>query len=135
LAKYAFPVPDALEQDLEDSFLLGPMLTDGGVRSLNEEQIARIGKLSVQVQSDEHPPPHFHIRYAGENASFAIIDGKRLPGVKGLERFEKNIRVWWQNNKCELIAAWNRLRPADCPVGPVAVPTECLPPPKDPGDK
>lgn len=93
---------------------------------LNEEQVGRLGKMSVQIQSDEHPPPHFHVRYAGQNASFSLTNGERLPGIKGLEEFDRNIKVWWTTHRCELIEAWNRLRPADCPVGAVPVPPECL---------
>lgn len=116
-----------LVNDLADCLAAGPMIDDRGSRTLNEEEVSRIGKMSVQIQSDEHPPPHFHIMFAGENASFAIADGKRLPGIRGLEKYDRNIRKWWKANRCELILAWNRLRPTDCPVGTIAVPSECAP--------
>jgi hypothetical protein len=106
------------------------MLNTSGARMLNEEQVARFDGLSVQIQADEHPPPHFHVRGGGANVGFAIDDGRRLKGAKGLERYDRNIEKWWRDNKCELILTWNRLRPADCPVGIVPVPPECQPPKK-----
>lgn len=127
MAKFSYPLDAALVAELEDSFFAGPMLNEAGLRSLNEEEVDRIGKMSIQIQSDEHPPPHFHVIFAGEDASFAIADGVRLKNVKGLERFDKNIRKWWKSHRCDLIFAWNRLRPSDCSVGPIDVPPECLP--------
>ncbi|PSJ36281.1 DUF4160 domain-containing protein [Allosphingosinicella deserti] len=93
---------------------------------LTEEQFARFSGLSIQIYSDEHPPPHFHVRHAGANVSYALDTGCRLPEMKGLEKFDCNISRWWEDHKCELILMWNRLRPSDCPVGPVHVPKECL---------
>ena len=122
---YIVPVGSDLVEELEESFFHGPIVTDDGLRLLNEEEIGRMNKMSVQIQSDEHPPPHFHVRYGGENASFGLADGKRLPGTKGLERYDRNVKQWWKEHKCELIHAWNRLRPADCTVGPVPVPPDC----------
>ena len=121
------PVPAALAAELEDSLNDGPMMDDLGRRLLNEEQLARFSGLSIQIYADEHPPPHFHVRHAGANVSFALDTGRRLPGMKGLETFDRNISKWWQDHRCELILTWNRLRPSDCPVGPVPVPADCLP--------
>ena len=102
------------------------MLNEHGQRMLNEELVARIKKMRVVIEADEHPPPHFHVMFGGENASFSITDGHSLPKIKGLEKFEHNIRKWWKDNYCELIAVWNSTRPADCQVGPVDVPPECV---------
>jgi hypothetical protein len=116
------PIDPALARELEESLNIGPMLNTSGARMLNEEQVARFDGLSVQIQADEHPPPHFHVRGGGANVGFAIDDGRRLKGAKGLERYDRNIEKWWRDNKDELILTWNRLRPADCPVGIVPVP-------------
>jgi hypothetical protein len=107
------------------------MIDLNGRRMLNEEQVGRFDGLSIQIQADEHPPPHFHVRGGGANVSFAIDDGRRLKGAKGLERYDRNIEKWWRDNRCVLILTWNNLRPADCPVGTVLVPPECLPPKED----
>lgn len=119
------PVPGELVDELEEDFRQGPIWDDEGRRFLTEEEVDRINNLVVVIQAREHPPPHFHVRYRTENASFSISDCMRLPGVKGLEKFERNIKKWWTKNKCTLISVWNRTRPTDCVVGPIEVPEEC----------
>jgi hypothetical protein len=78
--------------------------------------------LRGEIRSNEHPPPHFHVKYDGEEASFSILDGMRLPGVVGLERYDSIIRDWCEENRRELCLIWNKSRPTDCGVGPVPVP-------------
>jgi|SRR5579863_2371711 len=86
---------------------------------LAEWTVARVSGLSIEIRAKEHPPPHFHVLFQGQDASFSIITGHRLPGVKGLEGHERVIRQWWERNKGQLIEKWNKSRPSDCPVGPV----------------
>ncbi|MEM7212983.1 MAG: DUF4160 domain-containing protein [Pseudomonadota bacterium] len=112
--------------ELAESFREGPIVDAEGHRRIDEELVDTIDSLKVTIQSREHPPPHFHVRFAGENASFRIEDGTRLPRSKGLERYDRNINRWWANNYCKLIQIWNRTRPSDCPVGRIAVPPECM---------
>jgi len=85
------------------------------------------GSLRVEIRSNEHPPPHFHVLYSNEDASFAIEDCRRLPNVFGLERYEVEIRNWWRVNQHKLAVIWNKSRPTDCPVGRIPVPP---PPPR-----
>jgi Domain of unknown function (DUF4160) len=85
--------------------------------------VARVNGLSIKVWADEHPPPHFHVTYQGEDASFSILDCSRLPGVRGLTRYERVIRDWWEENQRTLIEKWNVSRPNDCPVGPINLPS------------
>src|SRR5262245_36490260 len=65
--------------------------------------VARVDGLSVKIWADEHPPPHFHVSYQDQDASFSILDCARLPGVDGLERYDRVIREWWRNNRKLLI--------------------------------
>jgi hypothetical protein len=100
-----------------------PPRRDGDLRGVEAALIvARVYGLSIKIKADEHPPPHFHVSYQGEDASFSILDGVRLPGVKGLERYERTIRSWWQKNQNLLVDKWNVLRPTDCPVGLITLP-------------
>lgn len=115
-----------LIKELEESFYQGPILRDDGLRLLNEELVARENGMTINIYSNEHPPPHFHVRFNGESASFAIDDGSRLSNVTGLEKYDKNIRKWYEKHRCAIIESWNRNRPSDCPVGAVDVPQECL---------
>lgn len=125
MALVEIPVPPELAAALEESFRQGAMWNADGVRLLTEDLVAKVDGVRIVIQADEHPPPHFHVRHAGENASFRIDDGSRLPNVRGLEKFEHNIRAWWKDNRCTLIEVWNRTRPTDCVVGPMDVPPEC----------
>ncbi len=86
-----------------------------------EWTVARVEGLSIEIRAREHPPPHFHVTYQGEDASFAITTCQRLPGVRGLEGFEGTIRRWWERNKGQLIEKWNHSRPWNCPVGPIQI--------------
>ena len=56
--------------------------------------VAIINGVKIEFYFDEHPPPHFHVSYQGQHASFSIVDCSRLPGVKGLERYERRIHDW-----------------------------------------
>jgi hypothetical protein len=85
--------------------------------------VARVDGLSVKMWADEHPPPHFHVSYQEQDASFSILDCARLPGVNGLERYDRIIREWWRKNQKLLIQKWNASRPTNCPVGPIALPS------------
>ena len=78
--------------------------------------------LKGEICSDEHPPPHFHVKCHGEEASFSILDGTRLAGITGLERYDNVIRKWWKENRRALCEIWNKSRPTDCAVGPVPLP-------------
>jgi hypothetical protein len=113
-----FDDPESVAE-LTESFFQGPMLNEKGTRVLTEVTVAFTGPLAIVIKAKEHPPPHFHVKYQGEDASFAITDCQRLPGVKGLEAYEYNIRQWWKKNKQKLIDKWNSTRPSDCPVGPI----------------
>lgn len=73
--------------------------------------------LRIVMHFDEHPPPHFAVKFQDEKASFSIAECERLRGNKGLERHEAKIRKWWSKNKNTLKKQWNGSRPADCPVG------------------
>ncbi|RWC00706.1 DUF4160 domain-containing protein [Mesorhizobium sp.] len=82
----------------------------------------RISGLRAEVRSDEHPPPHFHVIYDGEDASYSLQTGLRLPGKVGLERYDGLIYKWWSQNRRHIAISWNKSRPSDCQVGPVVVP-------------
>ena len=89
-------------------------------------RIGGVAGLTMKMWADEHPPPHFHVQYQGQSASFSILTCERLPGVTGLERHEKTIRRWWRANQRLLGEKWNASRPTNCPVGPIDMST--LPP-------
>ncbi|MGH7928654.1 MAG: DUF4160 domain-containing protein, partial [Candidatus Binatia bacterium] len=89
----------------------------GGI--ISRLMIARVEGLKITIRADEHPPPHFHVSYQGEGASFSILDCQRLPKTQGLEIWERTIHDWWEDNRKLLVEKWNVTRPTNCPVGPI----------------
>lgn len=118
---FEFEFKDKCVSELKSCFDQGPIVLYQGqeTRSLNEEQIARIGGLKVSILANEHPPPHFHVEYNGEDNSFSIEDGCPLYPSNGLKQYFRNVRKWYLRNRTTLVDVWNRTRPANCPVGPI----------------
>jgi len=111
-----------LDEDLERQ-LQGAIHRIGSDGIIRKHLVAWIdGKLRAEVRANEHPPPHFHITYNGEDASYSIETGLRLPNVYGLERYDKAIHFWWKAHRREIALTWNKSRPSGCPVGPINVP-------------
>lgn len=120
MSEWVVDVDAALAEGLAESIRQGPVLEikDGrAMRMLTEETVARIEGLKVEIFANEHPPPHFRVKYQGSTANFTIEDCTRMNGSGQILRFEKNVKHWWSTNKTKLIETWNRLRPSDCPVG------------------
>jgi hypothetical protein len=120
MSEWVIDLPAEDAELLLESFQQGPVLEirDGkGLRFLTEETMARLGKVKIQVFSKEHPPPHFRVQYQSSIANYTIANCSRLNGDGEVLKYEKNIRLWWSENKAKIIETWNRLRPSDCPVG------------------
>lgn len=113
------PFDDPCIEELMDSLELGPIVELDGQEAhlLNEELVSCIGGLSVHVFADEHPPPHFHVKFNGEENSFSINDCTPLYPQNGLKSYFRNIRKWHRDNKKRIVRAWNDNRPDGCPVG------------------
>lgn len=72
--------------------------------------------VKIEIFSDEHPPPHFHVKSGDIDASFSIEDCSIVDGtVKNKEL--KAIKFWHHSLKPKLIEVWNGTRPSDCTVG------------------
>lgn len=120
-----------LQQDVTDKLLLS--MNRGRIIELKEESknneetvflekafIDRIKNLKVEIYSDEHPPPHFHVKTNdGDENSFRIDNAEPLYPNGGLKKWFKNIKKWHSENRYILIETWNEMRPTDCPVGPI----------------
>jgi hypothetical protein len=78
--------------------------------------VAKVNGLNIEVYSNEHPPPHFHVKSPNVNASFDIESCSLLDGVVDA-RDKKKIRFWHNYAKPLLIDAWNSTRPTNCTVG------------------
>lgn len=120
MTEWRVDVEDELIAALAESIRQGPVFEtrDGNaLRMLTEETVERVNGLKIQIFSNEHPPPHFRVEYQSSTANYEIANCSRLNGTGEVLKYEKNIRIWWEENKPKLIETWNRLRPSDCPVG------------------
>lgn len=80
--------------------------------------VKRIDGLKIEIRSNEHPPPHFHVIAPNINASFCIEKCTLINGDPG-SKIRKKIEYWFhkQNAKEALINVWNKTRPLNCVVG------------------
>lgn len=120
MTEYVVSVTKELEEELSKSFASGRIVefTDKGEYvELKKVQVDRLKGLKIEVFSNEHPPPHFRVKFQGSTANYRIKDCKRINGSGEVVRFENNVFKWWKSNKQKLIDIWNERRPSDCPVG------------------
>lgn len=113
-------------QDLGDSLNGGPIIklkeeNDGAheIVYIEKQLLSRFGAFSAHIYADKHPPPHFHVKYNGEENSFSIETGEPLHPNNGLSRYFKNINKWYKKNNLRLIDCWNENRPDNCPAGQI----------------
>lgn len=79
--------------------------------------VDRLGKIKIEIYSNEHVPPHFHVSSNGLKASFTIDDCTLLENSGFNGKLIKNIQDWFLHSKDKLIEVWNKTRPSDCVVG------------------
>jgi hypothetical protein len=80
--------------------------------------ISRFYGIVIRMYFADHPPPHFHAVYAGQEAVIDIATSEVLRG--GLpERALRLVREWAALHRDELMANWTRLQVPGQPV-PIA---------------
>lgn len=84
-------------------------------------EISRFFGIVVLMYYNDHPPPHFHVRYGGQRAligiaSLDLLEGMLSPRVRGL------VVEWASMHQEELMADWDRARRQE-PLEPI-VPLE-----------
>ncbi len=72
-------------------------------------EISRFFGIVVRMYYDDHPPPHFHVRYGEQKALIAIeplavLEGRLSPRVLGL------VTEWAALHSRELMENWNLSR-------------------------
>jgi hypothetical protein len=77
-------------------------------------EISRFYGIVVQLYYGDHPPPHFHVRYAGQNAKFdieslSVIDGQLPARALGL------VVEWATLHRQELREAFARAANLEAP--------------------
>ncbi len=69
--------------------------------------LAIIDGISILMFTNDHPPPHFHVRFAGRRAKFDIATGDMIKGTLD-KRTVKKVRLWTVLNRDSLLRAWTR---------------------------
>ncbi len=69
----------------------------------------------------DHPPPHFHARYGGEEAVVAIATGEVIAGSLP-RRALRLVREWTRMHHDELNANWDLARAREAPAAITPLP-------------
>lgn len=120
MTEYKISIPSGLENELALSIARGVMTMhpDGTYSTFGTKVlVSHIDGLKVEIFSNDHPPPHFRVKFQGSTANFRISDGACINGSGEVMRYHGNINRWWEINKSKLIECWNTTRPSGCPVG------------------
>lgn len=64
--------------------------------------------------TNDHPPPHIHARYGGDEACFTIDDGEMIEGKLPL-RARRLVQEWISLHMAELAAGWELARNSELP--------------------
>lgn len=72
-------------------------------------EISRFFGIVVSMNYNDHPPPHFHVRYAEQKAivaieSLTLLEGELSPRALGL------VMEWAAMHRQELLDDWNLAR-------------------------
>lgn len=70
-------------------------------------RISEFYGIVIEMYHADHPPPHFHVRYAGESAKVAIATGELIAGSLP-RRAVRLVREWQSEHRAELEANWER---------------------------
>jgi hypothetical protein len=72
-------------------------------------RISEFYGIVIEMYFRDHPPAHFHARYAGEEAIVEIETGEVIAGsIPG--RAQRLVREWAQLHREALHANWQRAR-------------------------
>ena len=81
-------------------------------------EISRFFGIVILMYYNDHPPPHFHVRYGAKKAlvgieSLTVLEGKLPPRALGL------VIEWASSHKDELLDDWELAR-KQLPLEPIA---------------
>jgi hypothetical protein len=70
--------------------------------------------LVILMFWDDHNPPHFHVRYAGDQALVSISDLQIIQGQLP-RRAERLLLEWAQDHQAELMENWQLCKNLEAP--------------------
>ena len=68
-------------------------------------EVASFEGIKILFYHDDHPPPHFHARYAENEAMIDIETGDIIEGWLPRAQFRK-VKIWAAPRRTELRLAW-----------------------------
>ena len=71
--------------------------------------------MVVFMPTNDHDPPHFHVKRAEHAARVVIATGQILPGATLSNRAIRLVNEWRRLHIDELFGAWNALRAGRVP--------------------
>lgn len=72
--------------------------------------------MVIFMPTNDHNPPHFHVKRAEQLARVVINTGQVLPGATLSPRALRLVDEWRRLHVGELIAAWDTLRQGRIPA-------------------
>ena len=96
---------------------LNSRLLDDGTLVEERRVVGRIKNVKLEIRSNEHPPPHFHLVSPDFNTSFKIEDCSKLIGDEISGSLLRKLKDFHLKDKEELIKVWNEMMASDCNVG------------------
>jgi hypothetical protein len=72
-------------------------------------RISAFYEIVIEIYFRDHPPPHFHARYGGEEGVIAIATGELIAGSLP-RRALRLVREWTSMHREELNANWDLAR-------------------------
>lgn len=72
--------------------------------------IAIIDGIRIEIFTNDHPPPHFHVRFSRMRAKFDIASGVMIGGRLD-NRSIRKVQRWTEFNRDGLMRVWISSRP------------------------
>jgi hypothetical protein len=70
-------------------------------------RISEFYGIVIEMYFADHPPPHFHARYSGDEALIVIETGEVFAGFLPA-RALRLVREWLDQHRDEIVANWER---------------------------
>jgi hypothetical protein len=71
--------------------------------------------IQIRMFLNDHPPPHFHARYAELEACFSVVDGAIIEG-RMPPQARRLIREWAAQHTDELAENWQLISNGELPL-------------------
>lgn len=72
-------------------------------------KISRFYGIEISIFLEDHPPPHFHARYAEYEAQVRISDGEIMRG-RLPPRAAKLVRLWTRRYNVAILRCWQSVQ-------------------------